>query len=86
MFTKIFSKTKPPPANESIDMDVLRQGLDEIKRKEDQAGKILDVLDIPWSTGSSAQLLVRATDLVKILTDEKKLKVIVSKLRNKAFW
>ena len=88
MFTRIFSKKRTPsPANDSIDMDVLQQGLEEIKKKEAQAVKVLGFLDIPCSLGSGlSQPMVPALDLVKILTNEKKLKILVSKLRNKAFW
>jgi len=82
----MFSKRKPPPANESIDMDVLQQRLEEIKKKQKRATEILDVLGIPHHPGIFDEPAVPVIDLVKILTDEKKLKVIVSKLRNKAFW
>jgi hypothetical protein len=88
MFTRILSKIskgKPSSVDDAIDLNVLQQGLEEIKKREAQAEKVLDFLGIPCQHGIP-QPTVPATELVKILTDEKKMKVIMSKLRNKAFW
>ena len=53
----------------------------------DKAIKLMDALGIPqridsWSRWSD----VYAVDLYDIFMDDEKLKVLVSKLRNKAFW
>ena len=52
----------------------------------------LNKLEIPIVTsttqtgGLSINICVRGYELYDILTDENKLKVLISKLRNKAFW
>jgi hypothetical protein len=94
MFVKIFSSLKrkkepSKPTHATLDLDVLESGLAEIERKEKEARAILDVLEIPYhpeyvSTNSKSAVYV--TDLVKILKDEKRLKTISAKMRNKAFW
>jgi hypothetical protein len=53
----------------------------------DKAKALMDMLEIPqhgdpWSAWTE----VYAVDLYDILMDEEKLRVLVSKLRNKAFW
>ena len=86
MFTKIFSKNKPPKPEDTLDFNALAQGLEDVKKREKQAVEVLDFLDIPCQYSGSPFPSVPATELVKILTDEKKMKVIMSKIRNKAFW
>ena len=89
MFTKIWSSKKKPvaPADDSIDLDVLKQGLEDIKKKNIEAVEILDMLEIPHSPGWDGQTTnVEAKVLIKLLSDQKRMKMIMSKMRNKAFW
>lgn len=92
MFVKILSslrKKEPKPSEQSLDLDVLAAGLQEIERKEKEAQAIMDVLEIPYHpeyVGASTKSVAYVTDLVKILKDDKRLKTISAKMRNKAFW
>jgi hypothetical protein len=53
-----------------------------------KANKWAKFLDIPMWTlnGDDGRGYVNTDDLYDILMDEEKLKVLVAKLRNKAFW
>jgi len=53
--------------------------------KLEMAWKILKILDIPHND-KALNSSVPAIELVDILMNEEKLKVLVSKLHNKAFW
>ncbi len=51
------------------------------------AQKLMDLLDIPYESSMFTEWsTVLAVDLYNIFMDEEKLKVLISKLRNKAFW
>jgi hypothetical protein len=52
--------------------------------KADELMKLLEIPTIPRNPGCWTELY--AIDLYDIFMDEEKLKVLVSKLRNKAFW
>jgi hypothetical protein len=88
MFKKIFSSRKPPtkPVADAVDADMLAKRLDEIQRKQDEIANVLDVLKIPHTKTLSQGCYIEGSDLIKILSDEKQLKVIMTKMRNKAFW
>jgi hypothetical protein len=61
----------------------------EQKRKQKKAIDTMEFLDIPCNKSAIAHHVpptVYATDLYDILMDEEKLRVLVTKLRNKAFW
>lgn len=50
---------------------------------------LMDFLEIPYSMGGAfyqSPPTINTFDLYDILMDEEKLRVLVSKLRNKAFW
>ena len=48
--------------------------------------KIMDFLEIPYDFGYDGDEGMNVRDLYDILMDDEKLRVLVSKLRNKAFW
>ena len=48
--------------------------------------KLIKFLEIPYEEAYYYEKHISATDLYDILMDEEKLRVLVSKLRNKAFW
>lgn len=58
--------------------DAIRQNLE----KAEAAHKLMELLEIPCKDISSISII----DLYDILMDDKKLKIIVSKLHNKVFW
>ena len=64
--------------------------IDPQQRKEwHKAAETMEFLDIPCNTGGinfNMPPSVYATDLYDILMDQEKLRVLVAKLRNKAFW
>ena len=71
--------------DEVLDLEVLKKGMEDVTKKEQQATEILAKLEIPWLVSSSGPV-VPATRLVEILKDEEKLKKLVSMMRMKAFW
>lgn len=55
--------------------------------KLEKARQLVEVLEIPCRPEPFGNwITVHAHDLYDVLMDEEKLKVLVSKLRNKAFW
>ena len=48
--------------------------------------KVMDFLEIPYDFGYDGDEGMNVRDLYDILMDDEKLRVLVSKLRNKAFW
>lgn len=56
----------------------------ESERREEQNMEFLDRLEIPY--GYQEGVSISMNELVSILNDEKKLKKIISTLKNKAFW
>lgn len=61
----------------------------EEKKQWDKAADLMKILDIPFYAFSfpyPEEGKIKVTDLYDILMDEEKLRVLVSKLRNKAFW
>ncbi len=73
----------PGPYNETIDTALLRQKLEEIRKKHERIKNILETLDLPVSGFPPS---VDGTALVDIFMDDKKMKRLLSKLRMKAFW
>jgi hypothetical protein len=71
---------------------VVRKLTDETEEKVRKSKALMNILDIPYldktvyNTTTDDFANVCATDLYDILMDEEKLRVLVSKLRNKAFW
>jgi hypothetical protein len=61
----------------------MAQEIKEEMEKRQRRDDLLKFLDIPHSPGS---LVISVDGLIDILMDDEKLKVLVSKLRNKAFW
>jgi hypothetical protein len=61
-----------------------KEELEKMERDRTNHEKILTLLGIPFSSGFDQT--IRGSDLLKILMDDTKLKVLVSKLNNKAFW
>jgi hypothetical protein len=66
---------------------------DECQQEAKKIRDLFSMLEIPvvnsigMKKGTlSARVTVRGQALYDILTDEEKLKILVSKLRNKAFW
>jgi SepF-like predicted cell division protein (DUF552 family) len=54
-----------------------------MKSRYEKANEFMKFLEVPVSAYNGNILPV---DLYDILTDEKKLKVLISKINNKAFW
>ena len=48
--------------------------------------KVMDFLEIPYDFGYDGDEGMNVRNLYDILMDDEKLRVLVSKLRNKAFW
>ena len=48
--------------------------------------KVMDFLEIPYDFEYDGDEGMNVRDLYDILMDDEKLRVLVSKLRNKAFW
>jgi hypothetical protein len=68
-----------------IQKDVIERRKEELaKRKvtEDRAKQAMNILKIPLHQNA----YIDPVELYDIFTDENKLKVLISKLRNKAFW
>jgi hypothetical protein len=69
--------------NINVKKDVLQEVIQDKEDKIDKACRLMEYLGI--STDSLFGL-ADVVELYEIFTDEEKLKVLVSKLRNKAFW
>lgn len=73
-------KSKVPPLDTP---EQIRAWHDKLQKAED----LIDELEVPYSKDAfGAWVVVYAHDLYDILTDEEKLKKLVSKLKLKAFW
>lgn len=62
---------------------------EEFRARQEAVLKIMDLLEIPCNAGDTwtrEPPTVSAFELYDILMDPEKLQVLVSKLRNKAFW
>lgn len=73
-----------PKLKETLDMELLQKKMEEARKKEEAAIKILDILEVPHSAGPIPT--VNCVELVAILMDEKKFRALSSKIKNKAFW
>lgn len=80
-----------PKLKDALDTAVLEKHMEEVRKKEERAKAILDILEIPHTfignlSGTANIPAVQATILVDILMDEKKFKTLSSRVKNKAFW
>jgi|HubBroStandDraft_2_1064218.scaffolds.fasta_scaffold1290511_2 hypothetical protein len=65
----------------------MNEDVDKRELKNNKAKEVMDLLEIPTIPVNAPNWYeIYAMDLYDIFMDEEKLKVLVSKLRNKAFW
>lgn len=63
------------------------EDIDARESKNDKAKEVMDLLEIPTIPVNAPNWYeIYAMDLYDILMDEEKLKTLISRLRNKAFW
>lgn len=69
--------------NLNVKKEVIEAAIKDKEERVDKACRLLNQLGIPTDSLFGQ---VDAIDLYNIFTDEEKLKELLSKLRNKAFW